>query len=161
MLAVHVEEETREYVVGSVGRLLVLRTRTTMVPASVDALFRHTTAAMQIHGPHILYVVLPGAREPALTEETRARLEQVWPKVQAQAEAGVVWIRGPGFAGVLKRNLVAEVLPVLRHRSLLGVTSSAAETVAFLRQNAPSFDVGPPEPWAQALEAFGARYDRP
>ncbi len=159
-LAVEVAEETPDYVLGALGRLVVLRTRSVMSPASVSALFELTTSAMDIYGPHILYVVLPGARHPQLTDETRERLEQVWPKIQAQSEAGVVWIRNPGFAGVLNRNQVAEVLPVLRHRSLLGVTSSAAETVAFLQENAPSFDVDP-HAWALALEAFAVRYDRP
>ena len=156
--AVEVVEETRAYVVGVLGRMVLLRTREPMTTQAMEALFRTTTEGLALHGPRILYVVMPGAQQPRIDEAAAAVVASLWPKIQAQSSAGVVWIRSRSFNGVVQRNLLAELLANLRHRSLLGVTDSAAETIKYFVANVADFEVDVTL-WTEALEAFGRRYD--
>lgn len=155
---VEVVEETPGYVVGVLGRMVLLRTREPFQPEAAQALFDATTRVMEIHGPRLVYVVMPGAKQPSVSAEARAGIAAVWPKIQAQSVAGAVWIRSRSFNTVLHRNQLAELLPHLRHRSLLGVTETAAETIAFFHDNVTDFDVDPAF-WTSALDAFGRRFD--
>lgn len=156
--AVEVVEETAEYAVGVLGRVVLMRTRKALSAASMEALFRATTAGLSVHGPRVLYVVMPGAQQPGVDGPAGVAVANLWPKIQAQSAAGVVWIRSRSFNGVVQRNLLSELLPHLRHRSLLGVTDSAADTIAFFTDNVADFEVDGVL-WAEALDAFGRRYD--
>lgn len=158
-LAVKVVEETDDYAVGVLDRAVLLRTRTPITPAAFEAAFRHTTTAMAEFGPNVLYAIIPGAPQPSISEAAHARIAELWPRIQAQSTAGVIWDRTRGFTSVIVRKLVAEMLPHLRDRSLLGITASARETVEFFVAGAAEFDIDV-QGWVEALEAFGRRYDR-
>jgi hypothetical protein len=150
--AVDVVEESAKFA------LALLRTRKPIEPECLDALFRVTTELMGTYGPRVLYVVVPGAREPSVSPQARQQIEKVWPKIQAQSLAGVVWIRSAGFAGALNRKQLTELLPNLRYRSLLGVTQSAGETAEFFCRQVPELDIDA-QAWAAAFEQFAAAYD--
>jgi len=156
--AVDVVEETDGFAVGVIDQVALLRTRKPMETASLDALFRATTHLMQEYGPRVLYVVIPGARRPSVDPDVARRVAEVWPRVQAQSSAGVMWVRNGGFAGALNRTQLSQLLPHLRDRSLLGVTVSAWETAEFFLNHAADLEIDPRD-WAHAFEQFAALYD--
>ena len=155
---VDVVEETEGYAVGVLDRVALLRTRKPMEAASLDALFRATTSLMQEYGPRVLYVIIPGARRPSVDPDVQRRVGELWPKVQAQSSAGVMWVRNGGFTGALNRKQLSELLPHLRDRSLLGVTVSAWETVEYFLNHVAELEIDP-RGWAEAFEQFAACYD--
>lgn len=158
MPAVEVVEEADGFAVGVFERVALLRTRKPMEAASLDGLFRATTRLMQDHGPRVLYVIIPGARKPSVNPDVQRRVAELWPKVQAQSAAGVMWVRNAGFTGALNRKQLSELLPHLRDRSLLGVTVSAWETVEFFLNHVPQLEIDP-RVWSHAFDQFAAAYD--
>lgn len=152
---VEVVEEADGFAVGVIEQVALLRTRKPMEAASIDALFRATTSLMQEYGPRVLYVVIPGARQPSVDLEARERIAELWPKIQAQSLAGVVWVRSGGFTGALKRKQLSELLPHSRDRSLLGVTVSAWETAEYFLNHAAQLEIDS-SAWAHAFEQFAA-----
>lgn len=155
---VEIVEEADGFAVGVLDRVALLRTRKPMEAESVDALFRVTTSLMQEYGPRLLYVVVPGALRPSVDPRAQERIVALWPKIQAQSLAGVMWIRGGGFNGALHRKHLSELLPHLRDRSLLGVTVSAWETVEYFLNHMPELEIDS-RAWTHAFEQFAACYD--
>ncbi len=155
---VDVVEETDAFAVGVIDQVALLRTRKPMEAASLDALFRATTSLMQEYGPRVLYVIIPGARRPSVDPDTQRRVAELWPKVQAQSSAGVMWVRNAGFTGALNRKQLSELLPHLRDRSLLGVTVSAWETAEYFLNHVTELEIDP-RVWAHAFDQFAAFYD--
>jgi len=155
---VEVLEETAGFAVAFIDQVVLLRTRKPLQSASLDALFRATTLRMQAYGPRLLYVIIPGALQPSVAPRVEERVAAVWPKVQAQSCAGVVWIRNAGFTAALNRKQLTELSPYVRDRSLLGVATSASETVAYFRSHISELesDCGS---WEPAFEEFAGRYD--
>ena len=151
-------EESPGFAVGVLEQLVMLRTRKPMEAASLEALFRATTAQMQTYGPRLLYVMIPGAKQPKIDPDVQRRIATVWPRIQAQSAAGVMWVRNPGFTGALNRRQLTELLPHLRDRSALGVTSSAAETIDFFLNHVPGLKLDT-QTLLHALDGFAARYD--
>lgn len=155
---VEVVEEAEGFAVGVIDQVALLRTRKPMESASLDALFRATTSLMQEYGPRVLYVIIPGASRPSVDPDVQRRVAQLWPKVQAQSLAGVMWVRNGGFTGALNRKQLSELLPHLRDRSLLGVTATAWETVEYFVNHAAGLEIDP-RVWAPAFDQFASCYD--
>ena len=160
-VAVRIDVERDDYVVGVLDRLVLLRTRAPMSPAAFRALFDKTSEVMSVYGPQLFYVIIPGAPQPAVSDAARETIAELWPKVQAQATAGVIWDRNRGFTSLIVRKLVADLLPIVRHRSLLGICNDAREVIEFLAASTSEFEFDVDvDGWVEAIERFGHRYDR-
>ncbi|MGH1347379.1 MAG: hypothetical protein ACRBN8_37805 [Nannocystales bacterium] len=155
---VDVVEESEGFAVGVLGQVALLRTRKPMEAASLDALFRATTSLLREYGPRVLYVIIPGAKNPSVDPDVQRRVAELWPKVQAQSSAGVMWVRNRGFTGALNRKQLSELMMHLRDRSVLGVTASARETVEFFVNHTAELEVDA-DAWTRAFDQFAGSYD--
>lgn len=148
------------FVVGRLERLCVLRTRAPLSIPAFDALIAEVRAAAAATGPNVATVIIPGAPEPAMTQEARAHVVRTWPLLEDNSSAITIWIRQGSFAGAIQQSIATAVLLMIAKRKPVKVCSKAVELQQFFVEKAPSLHAVARD-WPAALDQFAFASDPP
>ncbi len=152
------EKEHPDYVVGSVGRICILRTMQPLTPGAVAAVAKVVAERdAQTEGPQFV-VLAPCAPRPTLTTATRVEIRKRWGPMSEVLVGGAIWIRRSGFVAAAQRSLVTAVLLAFSRGRRIKTVASADEAVRYFAELDPTATADATA-LATAVDQFVARFD--
>lgn len=152
------EKQHPDFVVGSVGRICILRTMQPLSPEGVAAVAAVVGKRdSQTEGPQFV-VLAPCAPRPTLATATRVAIRKSWGPMSELLVGGAIWIRRSGFVAAAQRSLVTAVLLAFSRTRRVKTVATAEEAVRYFVELDPTATTDPTA-LAAAVDGFIASFD--
>lgn len=147
-----------DFVVGSVGRICIMRSLQPLSAGAIEGFAAAATAMLREHDRGIFLVFVPGAKRPSVSNEARAAIREHWPTMAATSLSAAIWFRRSGFVAALGRSLATTILLALGQTDSIEPCASAEEILKRFVEEDPSVSIDH-DRWVAGLDAFAAQFD--
>lgn len=152
------EKQHPDFVIGSAGRVCILRTFQPLSPAAVSEFSSVVARRAEACDGQQFVLLAPCAPRPKLATATRVAIRKHWAPMAELLIGGAIWIRRSGFVAAAQRSLVTAVLLAFSRTRRIKTVATADEGVRYFAELDPK--VSPERAaLATAIDAFVQRFD--